>query len=59
MTIRKYSILIILLFLISISLFSKVKAIHNDLPLFGKVIFVDPGHGGYWKIQKLRNDYKC
>lgn len=58
MTIRKYSILIISLFLISISLFSKVKAIHNDLPLFGKVIFVDPGHGGrdpgtsYGKIEE-------
>lgn len=21
-------------------------------------IVIDPGHGGYWKIQKLRNDYK-
>lgn len=21
-------------------------------------VVVDAGHGGYWKIQKLRNDYK-
>lgn len=23
-----------------------------------KGVVIDPGHGGYWKIQKLRNDYK-
>ena len=27
-------------------IFYKVNAVNNDLPLLGRVVFVDPGHGG-------------
>ena len=30
-----------------------------DLPLAGKVIIVDPGHGGIGLTPKRTNDYKC
>lgn len=43
---KKYSLLVISVFIVCICIFSKVDAINNDLPLFGRVIFVDPGHGG-------------
>lgn len=43
---KKYALLVFCLFILSILLFSKVDATNNDLPLFGKIIFVDPGHGG-------------
>jgi len=43
---KKYAIFVFLFFILSILIFSKVDAINNDLPLLGKVIFVDPGHGG-------------
>lgn len=37
---------ILILFMIGTFIFSKVDAITNELPLLGRVIFVDPGHGG-------------
>ena len=37
---------ILILFMIGTLIFSKVDAITNELPLLGRVIFVDPGHGG-------------
>lgn len=43
---KKYALLVFLFFIFSIFIFSKVEAINNDLPLLGRVIFVDPGHGG-------------
>lgn len=46
MTLKKYSILVFLLLVISLFIFYKVDAVTNDLPLLGKIIFVDPGHGG-------------
>lgn len=45
-SIKKYAFLILLLFIAGILLLSKVDAATNELPLFGRVIFVDPGHGG-------------
>lgn len=44
---KKYMHFILLSFLIGICILSKVDAVTNDLPLLGRVIFVDPGHGGY------------
>jgi N-acetylmuramoyl-L-alanine amidase len=41
----KYKIVLILILLCTIGSFSFVKA--NKLPLMGKVIYLDPGHGGY------------
>ena len=43
---KKYVLLIFSSFLIGILILSKVDAVTNDLPLLGRVIFVDPGHGG-------------
>ena len=43
---RQYKTLIICLFFLSIFCFSKVNAIVKDYSLLGKVIYVDPGHGG-------------
>lgn len=55
---RKYMFLVVICFLAGIITLNKVDAIHNDLPLLGRVIFVDPGHGGrdpgtsYGKIEE-------
>ena len=55
---KKYKILVFLFFLLGVILFSKVDAVTNELPLLGRIIFVDPGHGGrdpgttYGKIQE-------
>ena len=54
---RKYKICVLFLFIISLYCFEFVNA-NNNFPLLGKIIYLDPGHGGYWKIQILRNDYK-
>ncbi len=43
---QKYMFFILILFMIGTLIFSKVDAITNELPLLGRVIFVDPGHGG-------------
>lgn len=58
MNLKKYSIIIVLLFILGLSLLIKVDASINELPLLGRVIFVDPGHGGrdpgtsYGKIEE-------
>lgn len=46
MTQKKYILLVLVLFIVCMLTFYKVDAIHYDLPLLGRVIFVDPGHGG-------------
>lgn len=48
----KYKIYVVFLLFLSICAFGFVRASDNDLPLLGKVIYIDAGHGGYWKIQK-------
>ena len=59
MSIKKYSLIVFFLFLISFGFFFKVSATTNDLPLFGRIIFVDPGHGGrdpgtsYGKLEEI------
>lgn len=42
----KFKISVLFLFLICLCSFSFVKASENDLTLLGKVIYIDPGHGG-------------
>lgn len=42
----KYRICFIFVFIIALCTFSFVSANNNQLPLFGKVIYLDPGHGG-------------
>lgn len=47
MAIQKYRNLLLILFCIALFSFSKIEAqIFEDFPLFGKIIFIDPGHGG-------------
>lgn len=46
MTHKKYMFFVMLCFLIGTITLSKVDATNNSLPLFGRVIFIDPGHGG-------------
>lgn len=43
---RQYKTLIISLFFLSIFSLSKVNAIVKDYTLLGKIIYIDPGHGG-------------
>lgn len=43
---KKYMFLVLTLFIIGTCIFQRVDAHINDLPLLGRVIFVDPGHGG-------------
>lgn len=43
---KKYQIIIIISLLISLVTMNKVDGYINELPLFGKVIYLDPGHGG-------------
>ena len=43
---QKYKYIILAIFLFIIFGISRVNAFVNEAPLFGKVIYVDPGHGG-------------
>lgn len=43
---NRYIFFVVCCFMIGVIFLSKVDAITNDLPLLGRVIFVDPGHGG-------------
>lgn len=43
---KKYNIIIIICFLIVTFSLSKVYASINGIPLLGKTIYIDPGHGG-------------
>ncbi len=42
----KYKSIILIIFLISLFSLSQVHAKTNDLTLLGKIIYLDPGHGG-------------
>ncbi len=43
---KKYKIIVLIIFIVLVFSFSKAYAHINDLPLLGKVIYIDPGHGG-------------
>lgn len=43
---NKYKITVLLLFLVLLLTIYKVDAYINEMPLFGRVIYIDPGHGG-------------
>lgn len=43
---KKYKIYVLFLTIFMALTFNIIKAYKNDLPLFGKVIYIDPGHGG-------------
>lgn len=43
---RGYKSLILVMFFLSVFCFSRVNAIVKDYSLLGKVIYIDPGHGG-------------
>lgn len=42
----RYKMTVLFVLLIGICAFNFVKAGNNELPLFGKIIYLDPGHGG-------------
>lgn len=42
----RYKIILLFLLIVGIYSFSFVQAAENNLDLFGKVIYIDPGHGG-------------
>lgn len=42
----RYKLLIVVLFILGIFAFSHINVKGSDLPLLGKVIFIDAGHGG-------------
>ena len=42
----RYKITVLFILLISICTFNFVEAGTNELPLLGKIIYLDPGHGG-------------
>ncbi len=43
---RQYKSFMIVMFFLSVFCFGKVNAVVNDYSLIGKVIYLDPGHGG-------------
>lgn len=43
---RNYKIIIFSLFIIGLFVFNHINVKSSDLPLLGKVIFIDAGHGG-------------
>jgi len=43
----KYKIYVLFLFILTLGSINYINANNNSLPLFGKVIYIDPGHGGY------------
>lgn len=45
-SVLKYKLIILVFFIINVFVISETHAYVNDLPLLGKVIYVDPGHGG-------------
>jgi len=54
----KYKIGIFIFFAVVLCTFNYVSAENKTLPLLSKVIYLDPGHGGIGKIQKIKNGYK-
>ena len=55
---KKYNIIIIICFLILTFTISKTYAIINGLSLLGKVIYIDPGHGGRDSGAVYKNIYE-
>ncbi len=45
---KKYKILILIMFFLSIFVFEKVNASFKDLPLLGKIIYLDAGQPRYF-----------
>lgn len=41
----KYKIYVLFLFILTLGSINYINANNNSLPLFGKVIYIDPGHG--------------
>lgn len=54
----RYKICVLFLFILGVCSFSFVEASPNDLPLFGKVIYIDSGHGGVDPGATYKNIYE-
>lgn len=55
---RRYNILIFILFVIFITSIGKVYAIINDYSLLGKIFYIDAGHGGIDSGAVYQNVYE-
>lgn len=42
-----FVLFLVIIMILLLGFYPKVNAVTEDLPLLGRVIFVDPGHGGY------------
>lgn len=56
---NKYKSLMLVMFFLCVFAMSRVNANVKNYSMLGKCIYLDAGHGGYWKIQNIVNDYKC
>ena len=54
----RYKTLILVMFFLSVIFISKVNAIVKDYSLLGKVIYIDPGHGGRDSGTTYKNIYE-
>lgn len=54
----KYRVILVTILLISIGMMNKVNSYVNELPLLGKVIYLDPGHGGVDSGAKYKDIYE-
>lgn len=43
---KNYKTLVLVMFFLSVFCFGRVNAIVRDYSLLGRVIYIDPGHGG-------------
>ena len=55
---NKYKLLIIICFFLLTILLPKTAASIKGYSLMNKIICIDSGHGGTWKIQTVRDDCK-
>ena len=55
---NKYKLIIIFFFLVSIIYISKTYALINGYTLLGKIIYLDPGHGGIDSGTTYKNIYE-
>ena len=54
-----YKLIVIIFFFICLFLLENVDARINELPLLGRVIFIDPGHGRYYYTKTNKIDVKA
>lgn len=56
--VKRYRVIFIIILLLSISAMDKVNSFVDELPLLGRVIYLDPGHGGVDSGAKYKDIYE-